>query len=412
MPDFSYEALTEAGSVTRGEMTAASEDELESALREQGHFLIRAAPADAALRAAGVAAAAAKKPKFDAKVPRKELLALTEYLWGSAQAGIPILTTLEDVEVQLESKALSRIVGQIREAMVVEGKSLSEAMADHPKAFPGLYVGTIQAGETTGQLDYVLGQLVDYLEWQQEISLQVRQATLYPTIILAVMSALVLLLIMYVYPRLMPIFEGYGVDLPLPTRIVIGVGEFARTQWLTVLIGAGALALCWFLVGRTQGGRLRIDTLKLRVPVFGKLVHQLEMARVVTYMALFYRTGIDLLRGLILLEGIIRNTRIAKAIAEARAAISGGDSIAHAMGATGLFPLVVVRSFAMGEATGKLDESLERARVFYAREVPAAVRRMLAALQPMLIIVIGGILAIVALSIFMPVVQIYQSMSP
>lgn len=406
MPEYAYEALTEAGSVEKGEMTANTEEELEALLRDRGHFLIRAEPAST------VAAQKQGPVRTDGKVPRKELLAFTEYLWGSAQAGIPILTTLEDVELQLESKVLRKVVGEMREAMVIEGKSLSEAMGEHPKAFPGLYVGTIQAGETTGQLDYVLGQLVDYLEWQQQIAIQVREATMYPVIILLVMLALVVLLISYVYPRLMPIFEGYGVELPLPTRMVIGSGEFIQNQWLPTLIGVVGLFLIWNIVGRSPGGRMTIDTIKLKMPIFGKLIHQLEMSRVVTYMALFYRTGIDLLRGLLLLEGIIKNARVAKAIGDARTAISGGDSIAHALSATGLFPLVVVRSFAMGEATGKLDESLERARVFYAREVPAAVRQMLAALQPLMIVLIGGILAVVALSIFMPIVQIYQNMSP
>lgn len=178
-----------------------------------------------------------------------------------------------------------------------------------------------------------------------------------------------------------------------------------------ILAAVGAL-VGWTLIGRTSSGRLAIDTIKLRLPIFGKLLHQLEMARIVTYMALFFRTGIDLLRGLELLEEIIKNSRVAKAVREARGAIIGGDSMAHALSATGLFPVIVVRSFAMGETTGKLDESLERARVYYAREVPSAVRRMLTALQPLLIIMVGGVIAIVALSIFLPVVQIYQALSP
>lgn len=406
MPEYAYEALTATGTVEHGELLAESEDELESRLRERGAFLIKAEPtASRTRRGAGE-----PKKRVDASVSRQDLLAFTEYLWGSAQAGIPILTTLEDVELQLESKQMRQIIAQIRESMVVEGKSLSEAMAEHPRAFPGLYVGTVQAGETTGQLDYVLGQLVDYLEWQQEIAIQVRQATLYPAIVFLVMAALIVTLIVYVYPRLMPIFTGYDIDLPVPTRIVLGLGEFLQTQWMATVGAAVGVVAAITLIYRTPGGRLTIDSLKLRVPIFGKLIHQLEMARVVTYMALFYRTGIDLLRGLELLERIIKNRRVAGAIHEARESISGGDSVAHAMSATGLFPLIVVRSFAMGEATGKLDESLERARVYYAREVPAAVKRMLAALQPLLIIIIGGILAIVALSIFMPVVEIYRTL--
>lgn len=408
MPEYAYEALTQRGSVEHGELSAASEDELESQLRERGSFLIRAEPA----RSRRGSGAAGRATRIDASVSRQELLAFTEYLWGSAQAGIAILTTLEDVELQLESKKMRQIVSQMRESMVVEGKSLSEAMAEHPKAFPRLYIGTVQAGETTGQLDYVLGQLVDYLEWQQEIGIQVRQATLYPAIVFFLMTGLIGLLIVYVYPRLMPIFTGYDMEMPVPTRMVLWIGEFLQTQWMTSIIALAAVILLFTMINRTDSGRLAIDSLKLRIPIFGKLIHELEMARVVTYMALFYRTGIDLLRGLELLEDIIKNRRVARAINQARAAISGGDSVAHAMSATGLFPLIVVRSFAMGESTGKLDDSLERARVYYAREVPASVRRMLAALQPLLIIVIGGFLAVVALSIFMPVVQIYQNLAP
>lgn len=415
MPDFAYEALTPTGAVERGRLTAASEDELEALLRNRGHFLITASPGAGeteAIEEEESGPSRIRGPKGDGNVPRKELLAFTEYLWGSAQAGVPIITTLEDVEYQVESKALQRVIRGVREAMLVEGKSLSEAMADFPKAFPQLYVGTIQAGETTGQLDYVLGQLVDYLEWQQEINLQVRQATLYPAIVFTLMIALIGLLVGYVYPRLTPVFMGYGVDLPLPTRIVLRTGELARDQWYIGLLIVATLVFAYHLVNRTPRGRLLIDTWKLRIPIFGKLFHQLEMARVVTYMALFYRTGIDLLRGLELLENIIKNTRVARAVARARAAIAGGDSVAHALSSTGLFPLIVVRSFSMGESTGKLDESLERAKAYYNREVPAAVSRMLGALQPMLIVVIGALIGLVALSIFLPVVQIYQNLSP
>lgn len=235
MPEYSYEALTEAGAVTRGTISAASEDELGSMLRDEGRFLISAQLADEAQAASGANGgppkADAPKRLTDGRIPRRELLALTDYLWGSTRAGIPLLTTLQDVELQLESKRLQQILVEIRESMVGEGKSLSEAMAEHPKAFPELYIGTIQAGETSGQLDFVLGQLVEYLEWQQEITLNVRQATLYPAIIILVMLGLVLLLILYVYPQLMPIFASYDVELPLPTRVVMGTGEFVGANW-------------------------------------------------------------------------------------------------------------------------------------------------------------------------------------
>lgn len=413
MPDFTYEALTPNGAVTTGKMTAEDEDGLEAILRRRGEFLIRAQTLTVAQQGEQAEAAAdretQRRKRTDGAVARKELLAFTEYLWGSAQAGIPILTTLGDLESHVDSKRMKRIVGEIRDAMVVEGKSLSEALAEHPKAFPSLYVGTIEAGEITGQLDYALEQLVDYIEWQQEITLQIRQATLYPVIVLCVMAALVVLLLTYVYPKLLPIFSGFGIDLPLATRVVLRSGEFLGRYWPWLVGAVLATPIVVRMIRTTDRGRLWIDTVKLKLPVFGPLIHQLEMARLVTYMALFYRTGVDLIRAFSLLETMMTNRRVSRAVGEARVAISAGDSIAGALARTGLFPSVVIRSFALGESTGKLDDSLERARAYYAREVPAAVSRMLASLQPLLIMVLGAILGMIAMSIFMPIMSIYQS---
>jgi type II secretory pathway component PulF len=407
--EFVYEALAPNGSVNRGRMDAADEPSLEAALRLDGQYLITAREAVEGDRTAPRPGAVPRRTVTDGAVGRKELLAFTEYLWGSALAGIPILTTLGDLETHVDSRRMRLIVGDVREAMVEEGKSLSEALAEHPKAFPKLYVGTVEAGETTGQLDYTLRQLVDYIEWQQEIKLQIRQATLYPIIVLVVMAGLVILLLTYVYPRLLPIFTGFDVELPLATRIVMASGSFLTSYWRWILAAAVATPIAVSLINRTRKGRLWIDTFKLRVPVFGPLIHQLEMARMVTYMALFYRTGVDLLRGFGLLEQMMVNRRVAQAIGTAREAISGGDSIAGSLSSTGFFPTVVIRSFALGESTGRLDESLERARVYYAREVPAAVKRMLATLQPILIVVLGVVLGLIAMSIFMPIMSIYQS---
>jgi type II secretory pathway component PulF len=405
--EFTYEALTASGTVATGEMTAEDEMALGARLRAQGQYLIHAQA-----RPELATAAPAVKPasrRTDGRVPRKELLAFTEYLWSSVKAGIPILATLEDVEAQLEGKRMRRITAEIREAMTQEGHTLSEALAEHPRAFPQLYIGTVEAGESTGQLDYALEQLMEYLEWQREISLQIRQATLYPAIVVTVMLGFSVLLVTFVYPRLLPIFMSFDIQLPLPTRMVMGTGELLRQQWHLLLGVVVALLLALGLLRRTRRGRLALDTVKLRMPIFGSLLQQIEMSRVVTYMALFYRTGVDLMRGLMLLEQIIVNQRVARAVHHARLAISGGDSIARAFAETRLFPPVVVRSFALGESTGRLDEALDRARSYYAREIPAAVRRMLGALQPLFIVVLGGILAVIALSIFLPIMSIYQA---
>ena len=399
MPQFWYEALTATGRVEQATMAATSEEDLAERLRENGSFLVRSRPAPKP--------AAAKKT--DGRIDKKHLLALLEYMAGAAQVGMPIMTTLSDVEPRLESKKLRKIVAEMRDSMSLEGKSLSEAMAEHPKAFEAFYISTIEAGEASGQLDYVLAQLVKHLDWQQTIGAQIKQAVLYPIIIVVAIAGLLLVLVGFVFPKLLPVLVSQGTVLPLPTRVVLKTSELIRAYWM---IWSTAIAAGVVLLGigrRTPATRVKLDALILRIPVFGELISQVNMARLVTYLALFYRTGVEIVYSLELSERLVGNRAIARAVAGVRTAITGGESLATAFGASPLFPPMVVRSVALGEVTGHLDESLGRASVYYEREIPAAVRRMVTILQPALIAVMGGAVLLVGLAIILPILGIYES---
>ncbi len=410
MPEFSYEALNESGTVTRGSMPAESEQELEERLRSQGAYLIRATVSVGSEDGAGSAGKAGRSGGTDGKVDRREMLGFTEYVASSVQAGIPILSTLEDAASRMSSKRMKRIVAEVQRAMSDEGKSLSEALQEHPRAFDRLYVSTVAAGEATGHLDYALNQLVEYLDWQQEIRSQVRQATVYPAIVLAAMGILITILVGFVFPRLFPVLSNFDVQLPWPTLLIMSVANFLDTYWMWILGVVLGLGVGVALVRRTGAGRRVLDRVVLRLPVFGKLIHRINMARFVTYLALFYRTGVELLHGLELVEEMMDNRVVADAVRGARLAVAQGESLATAFGGSGLFPSVVVRSIALGERTGSLDQALGRAKAYYDREVPAAVKRMLTALQPMLVVLMGGLIVIIALSIFLPILTIYQSL--
>lgn len=401
MPEFAYEALTESGTVTRGAMPAANEAELEERLRRQGSYLIRAEPAAKAARPTG---------RPDARLDRRELLGLTEYLAASVQAGLPILATLDDLAERMQGRSARRIVHAVRSSMAEEGKNLSEALAQHPKAFSRLYVVTVASGEVSGHLDYALGHLVEYLDWQQEIRSQLRQATLYPAIILLGMTVLVAVLVGFVFPRLFPVLTTFDVDLPWPTRVIMSTAAFLQAYWPALLAGAAVVVAAVLMTRRTDTGRLVQDRLVLRLPIFGRLLHDINMARFVTYLALFYRTGVELLQGLTLVEDMMENRAVARAVRKAREAVVRGEALASAFSTTGLFPTVVTRSIALGESTGSLDEALGRAKAYYDREVPASVRRMLTALQPLLVVLMGGVIVLIALSIFLPILAIYQSL--
>ena len=397
MPDFWYKALTGSGTEQEGWMNASSQVAVEEELRRQGAYLI------------SIEERTRKKKVTDGKIDRRELLALLEYLSGSFSAGIPLLTTLDDVPKRLRDNKLKQIIGEVRHAVSEEGTSLSDAMAQHPKAFPTLFIATIAAGEASGQLGFALQQLVDYLDWQENISGSIRQATMYPIVVLVAVGLLVGGLLGFVFPRILPILRARQVELPAPTKIIMAMSLFVREGWPFILGGIVVAIAAFYLLRANPRGRFLLDSMILRIPAVGQFIVEVNMARVVTYLGLFYKAGVDLLRSLELVEQLTSNRVIGQAIHDARALIAGGESISAAFGRSPYVPVVVMRSLALGEQTGKLDESLDRAKMYYSREIPAAVRRVVTLIQPAMIIILGGVILMVALAIMLPILNIYNT---
>jgi type IV pilus assembly protein PilC len=399
VPDFWYSALTDSGTVQEGVLSAPNEVALENTLRQRGAFLIRTEIRE---RTASV------RVLTDGKVERKELLAFLEYVAGSFDVGIPILEAIDDVTKRLSSKRLQKIIGEVRYAISEEGKSLSASMAEHPQAFPELCIGTIRAGEASGELGYALRQLVEYMDWQEAISSQLKQATLYPIIVVITVVLLVIGLIGFAFPRILPLLNGQK-QLPVPTRVVLFASDMVRHHWFSAIAVFGLAVLAAFFSYRRPAGRLAIDRAILKLPIIGPVVLDVSMARVVTYLSLFYRTGVELVLSLQIVERIITNRAVAQAVGNAREQVINGVSIAAALGQSPLFPRVVLRSVALGEATGNLDAALSRTKEYYNREIPASVKRMITLLQPLLIAIIGGVILLVALAIILPILNIYAS---
>lgn len=397
MPDFWYQALTGSGAVEEGWMSAPSELQVEEQLRRQGAFLVKAQ------------ARTRTKKVTDGTVDRQELLAFLEYLAGSFTAGIPLLTILDDISGRLSSPKLKTIVLEVRHAVSDEGKSLSEALGEHPKAFPQLFIATIQAGEASGQLSFALQQLVEYIDWQENITASVRQATMYPMVVLGAVGLLVTGLVGFVFPRIIPVLRTRDVVLPLPTRIIMNFSLFIRGNWAWCIAALVMLVVGVMLIRRTERGRLVMDALILKLPVIGTFVLEVNFARVVTYLSLFYKSGVDLIQSLLLVEQMTTNRVVGQVVREARERIVGGETMAGAFSRSPLVPVIVMRSLALGESTGQLEESLNRAKLYYGREIPAAVKRVITLIQPAMIILLGGVILMVALAIMLPILNIYNS---
>lgn len=394
---FSYQALTQSGALTRGSMQAESEEELAARLREQGQYLVRARRARRA------------KIYSDGPISDQDLTHVIEYLATSLEAGIPLLQTLSDLENRLPRRRIRLIVAEIRRALL-HGESLSDTMAHYPKAFSKLVVSTVKAGETTGRLDFALRQLLAYLDWVQEIRVLIRQATTYPAIVTIGVIVLLVVLMTVLFPKILPVLESFQVDLPLPTRITIGGARFLERNWPALVAGFLSLVALVWIAARTPGGRKLIDSALLRLPVIGPVVLDINMARLVTYLSLCYATGVGVLGGLRLIEEMLGNSVLAKGVARARAAIERGASIAQAFAGEALFPTIVTRSLALGESTGRLDDALQRVKLYYDRELPARVRRLLSLVNPALVVILGAVILIVGLAIILPIMNIYRSL--
>jgi type II secretory pathway component PulF len=227
--------------------------------------------------------------------------------------------------------------------------------------------------------------------------------------VLVAISLLVIGLVGFVFPRILPVLRMRDVDLPLPTKIIMTTSLFIRGNAALLIAAAIVVVAVIVLLRRTERGKYVIDALLLKIPIVGEFMLEVNMARVVTYLGLFYRTGVDLLQSLALVEKMITNRVVARVVREARDEIEGGATIATAFGRSPLVPVIVMRSLALGETTGRLDESLERARLYYSREIPAGVRRVVTLIQPAMIIILGGIVLLVALAIMLPILNIYSS---
>ena len=397
MPDYRYSALTGSGAVEKGWMTAPSERVVEEQLRKQGTFLIQAE--------------ARRRTLVDGRIHSEDLVAFFEYLAGYLDVGIPLLTALENVTAGVRSAKLRAIIDELRVTIAQDGKSFSEALAQHPRAFPPPIVSTIQGGESHGQLALSLRQLIEYMDWQQDMTASIRQATVYPVAMFGATLLMVSGFLGFVLPRITAALRVRTVDLPPATRSLMAASLWVRhNAWVPITL-AGAIAIGVILLRRSARGGMFMDTAALRIPVIGRYVLDLNMARVVTRLSLFLGTGIDLLRSLVLVENMTENRAVAGILREARDTIAGGEGIATAFGRSPLVPVVVRRSLALGEATGRLDEALDRARIYYAREIPAALGRLVAVVQPTMIVVLGVFLLFAAFAITLPILAAFNSLA-
>lgn len=398
MPAFRYKALASSGEVLEGTIEAQSTEEAVAKLQEQGHLPIDAKPAEAG---GGGGLRQLFQPRG---VSGDQIARFTQQLATLLGAGMPLDRAL-GIQVELaETDKLRRLLDAIRER-VRGGSSLSDALEAQHGVFSRLYVNLVRAGELGGTLDQTLARLADYLQRSKNLKDQVISALIYPVILLLLAAGALIFLLTFVMPRMVPLFEQLGAELPLITRIVMGFAWVLRYGWWVLVLAA--LGSYWYFQSQyaDPDGRLRWDQRWLGLRGVGDLLLKLDTARLARTAGTLLKNGVPLLSALAIAKNVLGNSALAAAVEEASKQVKTGGGLAHALGSTKRFPKLALQMITVGEETGQLDEMLLKVAEVYDQEVRTTVDRLMALLVPVLTIALAGFIAIIVVSMVMAILS-------
>lgn len=393
MPQFVYKARDINGNLVKGVMASADEGGLASVLKERELYLIHSKEKRERL-------SSISSISFG-KVARKDLIGFTTHLATVLSSGIPILEGLQYLEEQTANSKFREIIRMVRED-IHGGSNLSSALSQYPKVFPQAYINMVKAGEASGNVDTILKELTGFLEWQEELSANVKKASIYPLMVFIAVSILITILFAFVFPRITDVLLEMKIPLPLTTRVVIEVSTFFAHYWWLIFSGLAAAVVGLRLIAKTSRGRLWIDNLKLKLPVVGDLTRKIALSHFAHHLRLLWRAGIDIPQALTLAGGVVGNAVIARAIGQARKEVLAGGTLSKPLQESGQFPPLVTGMISIGEASGKMEESLVKVSQYYDQEVPAAVKKIFSVMEPLLIVFLAIVILGVALSIYLP----------
>ena len=400
MSEFAYLALDTAGRERRGSVRAASAEEAKAKLGTRRLYVVRMEPAGGETAAPLLSREVFSRKKLSAK----QLTVFTRQL-ATLVSVSPLEEALRTIARQSEKEHVRAVLLSVHGA-VFEGRRLSEAMAREPKSFPALYRGMVAAGESSGSLPAILERLAFLLERQGEVRAKVLSALAYPIVLAFVAMFVVFALMVFVVPKVVEQFQDIGQELPLLTRVVIGLSEFLAAWWWALALAVAGAAVIGFRALKDEGLRLRFDRMLLRVPFFGRLLRDLHAARMARTLSTMVGSRLPLLEGLKLTTQTVHNRALRAASADIAEAVRTGGSLSGALKRAGIFPPLLVYLAASGEASGKLDLMLERAADYLEREFDSFTSAALALLEPAIIVIMGAVVAVIVLSILLPILQL------
>jgi type IV pilus assembly protein PilC len=401
MPVYTYKGTNRAGSNVSGEMSATSKAEVQNLLRRQQITATKMSEKGKEFNL----------PSFGAGVSAKELAIFTRQFSVMIDAGLPLVQCLEILAGQQENKTFQKVLTGTR-GSVEGGATLSAAMRQYPKVFDALYVNMVEAGETGGILDTILQRLSTYIEKNVKLKRAVQSAMVYPIGVLSVAGAVIILLLWKVVPIFATLFTGLGVDLPLPTKIVIALSNFIGSIFGFLIVVAGVAIIFGIKVWYgTEQGRYVLDATILKLPVIGILMRKIAVARFTRTLGTLISSGVPILEGLDITAKTAGNAVVERSLQKVRKSLEEGKSLTEPLKDSQVFPGMVTQMIAVGEQTGAMDAMLQKIADFYEEEVDAAVKDLLTALEPIMIVFLGVVVGGVVISMYMPLFSLIGKLS-
>jgi type IV pilus assembly protein PilC len=394
---YDYKVRDRTGNLVTGQLAGDSETLVLEKLRQMGMTPVEVKKANAGLKM--------EINLRPGRVKLKQVAIFCRQFATMVNSGLPILRALSILADQTESKELAKVLVQAR-TDVEQGSSLSAAMGKHPKAFNNTFIAMVKAGETGGVLDDVLLQLADQIEKEVSLRRQIKSAMTYPVVVVALVVLIMSAMLLFIVPQFETIYASLDSKLPLPTTILLSMSRIFTKYWWMVILGSVGAAILFKRYKKSDGGRARIDAIKIKVPVFGPLFHKVAIARFSSTLSMLMRAGVPILQALEIVKDTVNNQVISSAVEDVKTSVREGESIAKPLGKHAVFPPMVVQMMAVGEETGAVDTMLDKVSEFYNQEVKATVEALTSLIEPLLIAIIGGAVGAAVVALYMPMFNI------
>ncbi len=396
MPVFRYKARGVHGDAIEGNIDANSPDIVATRLIEGG-----LTPIDIQPFVEQVSLASNLNALFRPKVETSDLIQFSRQMHSMLRAGIPIFRAVTGLSGTTSNVSLAQTLQEVTTSLE-SGRTLSDALSQHPKVFSVFYVSLVRVGETTGKLTEIFRQLAFYLDRDKATRVKIKSALRYPTFVISAIAIALAVISIWVIPAFSNLFQSFGAELPLPTRILMGISDFMVAHWPALLVLLAVLIYGVRLYVNTEAGRYRWDKLKLHLPLVGSVIYQATLARFSHLFAMSINSGVPLITALTVVANALNNTYLEERLLGMRGGIEQGKALSLTAANCGIFDPLVLQMLAVGEESGTIGELLAEVADYYEREVDYATDRLSSAIEPILTVVIGGLVLIMAMGIFLP----------